>query len=201
MPRKSVGSRVCERARKTSETEIKVRIDLDGTGESKIDTGIGFLDHMLAGFAKHGFFDLNMSCEGDLLVDGHHTVEDCGIVLGEAIREALGDKEGIVRYGSMILPMDDALVLTAIDLCDRPYFEYDAKFPTERIGYLDTELVREFFYAISYSARMNLHIKVMSGINSHHICEAMFKSFAKSLDAATRTDARITSVLSTKGAL
>ena len=201
MPRKISSSRVCERSRKTSETEIKVRLDLDGTGESKIDTGIGFLDHMLAGFARHGFFDLDLSCEGDLLVDGHHTVEDCGIVLGEAIREALGDKEGIVRYGSMILPMDDALVLTAIDLCDRPYFEYDASFPTERIGYLDTELVREFFYAISYSARMNLHIKVMSGINSHHICEAMFKSFAKSLDAATRTDARITSVLSTKGAL
>ncbi len=201
MARKSSSARISEKARKTAETDIKVKIDLDGVGDAKIDSGIGFLDHMLAGFAKHGFFDLTLSCEGDLLVDGHHSVEDCGIVLGETIREALGDKEGIVRYGHMILPMDDALVLTAVDLCDRPYFEYDAVFPTERIGYLDTELVREFFYALCYSARMNLHIKVLSGINSHHICEAMFKSFAKSLDMATRYDNRINNVLSTKGAL
>ncbi len=201
MAKKGATDRISERTRKTGETDIRIKLDLDGTGESRIDTGIGFLDHMLTGFAKHGFFDLNLSCEGDLLVDGHHSVEDCGIVLGEAIREALGSKEGIVRYGSMILPMDDALVLTAIDLCDRPYFVYDATFPTERIGYLDTELVREFFYAISYSARMNLHIKVLSGVNSHHICEAMFKSFARSLDMATGTDQRIINVLSTKGTL
>lgn len=201
MAKKGAGTRISERFRKTGETDIKIRLDLDGTGESKIDTGIGFLDHMLTAFAKHGFFDLNMSCEGDLLVDGHHSVEDCGIVLGEAIREALGSKDGIVRYGSMILPMDDALVLTAIDLCDRPYFEYDASFPAERIGYLDTELVREFFYAISYSARMNLHIRVLSGINSHHICEAMFKSFSRALDMASSTDPRIINVLSTKGTL
>ncbi len=198
--KKSV-QRISEIKRTTKETDISVRLDLDGTGESKIDTGIGFFDHMLEGFAKHGFFDLNVSVEGDLLVDGHHSVEDTGIVLGEAIREALGSKEGIVRYGSMILPMDDALVLTAIDLCDRPYFSYDATFPTERIGYLDTELVREFFYAISYSARMNLHIKVLEGINSHHICEAMFKSFARSLDMATSNDPRVINVLSTKGTL
>lgn len=201
MPRKITGTRIAEKKRETKETNISVKLSLDGSGEAKIDSGIGFFDHMLEGFAKHGLFDLALTCEGDLLVDGHHSVEDCGIVLGEAIKEALGDKEGITRYGSMILPMDDALVLTAVDLCGRPYFEYDAKFPTERIGYLDTELVREFFYALSWSAQMNLHIKVLSGINSHHICEAMFKSFAKSLDAATAVDPRINNVLSTKGTL
>ncbi len=201
MPRKITGTRIAEKKRETRETNISVKLNLDGSGEAKIDSGIGFFDHMLEGFAKHGLFDLALTCEGDLLVDGHHSVEDCGIVLGEAIKEALGDKEGITRYGSMILPMDDALVLTAVDLCGRPYFEYDAKFPTERIGYLDTELVREFFHALSWSAQMNLHIKVLSGINSHHICEAMFKSFAKSLDAATVVDPRINNVLSTKGTL
>ncbi len=201
MPRKSTTQRISERKRETKETVISVNLNIDGTGEAKIDTGIGFLDHMLEGFAKHGFFDLTLSCEGDLHVDAHHSVEDCGIVLGEAIKEAIGGKEGIKRYGHMILPMDDALVLCAIDLCQRPYFEYDADFKTERIGYLDTELIREFFYAISYSAGMNLHIKVLSGNNSHHICEAMFKSFAKALDMATTTDPRISDVLSTKGTL
>ena len=188
-------------SRETKETLINVTLKIDGSGEAKIDSGIGFFDHMLESFAKHGMFDLSLSCEGDLHVDAHHSVEDCGIVIGKAIREAIGGKEGMARYGHCILPMDDALVLTAIDLCDRPYFEYDASFPTERIGYLDTELVREFFYAVSYNAGMNLHIKVLSGINSHHICEAMFKSFAKSLDMATSIDQRITSVLSTKGSL
>ena len=201
MPRKSANLRTSEQKRETKETLINLSLNIDGAGEAKIDSGIGFLDHMLEAFAKHGLFDLTMSCEGDLLVDGHHSVEDCGIVLGEAIKDAIGDKEGIKRYGHMILPMDDALVLCAIDLCGRPYFEYDASFPTERIGYLDTELVREFFYAVSYSAGMNLHIKVLSGINSHHICEAMFKAFAKALDMATTVDPRITSVLSTKGTL
>lgn len=201
MPVKKTVSRKSKQTRETKETKITVELDIDGSGESKIDSGIGFFDHMLEGFAKHGLFDLTLSCEGDLHVDGHHSVEDCGIVLGQAIREAIGDKEGIKRYGSMILPMDDALVLTAVDLCGRPYFEYDAEFPTERIGYLDTELVREFFYACAWSAQMNLHIKVLNGINSHHICEAMFKSFAKSLDTATTVDARIASVLSTKGSL
>ena len=187
--------------RKTKETDIELSINLDGTGKCSVDTGIGFFDHMLEGFAKHGFFDLTLSCEGDLLVDGHHTVEDCGIVLGEAIKDAVGTKEGINRYGHMILPMDDALVLCAVDLCGRPYLQYDASFPTERIGYLDTELIREFFYALSYSAGMNIHLKVLSGINSHHICEAMFKSFAKALDMATCYNPRITNVLSTKGSL
>ena len=193
--------RKCSKKRETKETKISLSLNIDGSGITKTDSGIGFFDHMLEGFAKHGLFDLELSCEGDLLVDAHHTVEDCGIVLGEAIKEAIGDKAGIKRYGHMILPMDDALVLCAIDLCSRPYFSYEAEFPTERIGYLDTELIREFFYAISYSAGMNLHIKVISGINSHHIAEAMFKSFAKALDAATRRDSRIKDVLSTKGTL
>lgn len=201
MAKKTFDPRIGEKTRKTKETDITCRIDLDGSGNAEIDSGIGFFDHMLESFAKHGFFDLNLKCEGDLLVDGHHTVEDCGIVIGEAIKNALGAKEGISRYGHMILPMDDALVLTAVDLCGRPYFEYDAKFETERIGYLDTELIREFFYAISYSASMNLHIKVLSGSNSHHICEAMFKSFAKALDMATGFDSRVVTVLSTKGSL
>ncbi|MBQ6319815.1 MAG: imidazoleglycerol-phosphate dehydratase HisB [Lachnospiraceae bacterium] len=201
MPAKSSKARTSEKKRETKETSISLSINIDGKGEAKIDSGIGFFDHMLEGFAKHGFFDLTLSCEGDLLVDGHHTVEDCGIVLGEAIKEAVGSKEGINRYGHMILPMDDALVLCAVDLCGRPYLQFDAKFPTERIGYLDTELVREFFYAVSYSAGMNIHIKVISGQNSHHICEAMFKSFAKALDIATCYDPRITNVLSTKGTL
>ena len=201
MPARNTGSRTNERSRETGETKISISLNIDGKGEAKIDTGIGFFDHMLEGFAKHGFFDLTLSCEGDLLVDGHHMVEDCGIVLGEAIKEALGSKKGISRYGYMILPMDDALVLCAVDLCGRPYLQFDASFPTERIGYLDTELVREFFYAVSYSAGMNIHIKVLNGINSHHICEAMFKSFAKALDMATCVDSRITNVLSTKGSL
>ena len=201
MPKKSTEPRISEKKRQTKETAISVKLGIDGTGTAKVDSGIGFFDHMLEGFSKHGYFDLELSCEGDLLVDGHHTVEDCGIVLGEAIKESLGDKEGISRYGHCILPMDDALVLVAVDLCGRPYFEYDAAFPTERIGYLDTELIREFFYAISYSAGMNLHIKVGSGSNSHHMCEAMFKSFAKALDMACTVDPRNTGVLSTKGTL
>ena len=187
--------------RKTNETQISCKLQLDGSGISKIDTGIGFFDHMLDGFTRHGLFDLDLSVTGDLLVDGHHTVEDTGIVLGNAIAKAVGDKKGIRRYGQMILPMDDALVLCAVDLCGRPYFSYDADFDVERIGYLDTELIREFFYAISYSAGMNLHIKVLSGMNSHHIAEAMFKAFAKALDEATTFDPRITNVLSTKGTL
>ena len=187
--------------RNTNETKIKLDLNIDGTGKYNIDSGIGFFDHMLEGFTKHGFFDMDLACDGDIDVDGHHTVEDCGIVLGNAIKEAIGDKKGIKRYGYMMLPMDDALVLCAVDLCGRPYFSYEADFKTERIGYLDTELIREFFYAISYSAAMNLHIKVISGENSHHICEAMFKSFAKALDMATQKEERLDDVLSTKGSL
>lgn len=187
--------------RKTKETDIKLTLGIDGTGVSEIKTGIGFFDHMLTGFSKHGFFDLTLSVNGDLEVDGHHTVEDVGIVLGTAIKEALGDKAGIRRYGSFILPMDDALCLCAIDLCGRPYFAFDCSFSTERVGELDTVLVREFFYAVSYSAGMNLHLKMLSGENAHHMIEAMFKAFGKALDVATAFDPRVKGVLSTKGAL
>lgn len=187
--------------RETKETKISVALELDGTGKSDISTGIGFFDHMLEGFSRHGFFDLNCHVSGDLQVDGHHTVEDTGIVLGQAIARAVGDKRGIRRYGSFILPMDETLVLCAVDLCGRPYLNFDAAFPTERVGGLDTELVREFFYAVSYSGAMNLHIKLLDGGNSHHMIEAMFKAFAKALDQAVGMDERIVDVLSTKGSL
>lgn len=194
-------SRSTTQKRTTKETAISMKLELDGTGKSTVETGIGFFNHMLEGFVKHGFFDLEVQIRGDLQVDGHHTVEDAGIVLGTAIREALGDKAGIKRYGSCILPMDDALALCAIDLCGRPYFVFDCDFTVEKVGYLDTELVREFFYAVSYSAGMNLHIKMLSGINNHHMIEAMFKAFARALDEATSFDDRIHGVLSTKGSL
>ncbi|MGN0412783.1 MAG: imidazoleglycerol-phosphate dehydratase HisB [Lachnospiraceae bacterium] len=187
--------------RKTKETDINLSFSVDGTGKSDISTGIGFFDHMLEGFSKHGFFDLSITVNGDLEVDGHHTVEDTGIVLGQAIKEAVGDKKGIKRFGQFILPMDDALVLCAIDLGGRPYLNFDASFSLERVGYLETQLVQEFFYAITYTAGMNLHIKVLDGRNDHHIIEAMFKAFAKALDMATTYDSRITDVLSTKGTL
>ena len=193
--------RTIELTRKTKETEIRISLNLDGKGESMVGTGIGFFDHMLEGFSRHGFFDLALEIKGDLEVDGHHSVEDAGIVLGQAIREALGDKKGICRYGSCILPMDDALALCAVDLCGRPFFDFDCTFTAQRVGALDTELVREFFYAVSYSAGMNLHIKMLSGVNSHHMIEAVFKAFARALDQAVRKDARITDVLSTKGSL
>lgn len=187
--------------RTTKETDISVTLNLDGSGRADISTGIGFFDHMLEGFSRHGFFDLECKVKGDLHVDGHHTVEDIGIVLGQAIAKAAGDKKGIRRYGSFSLPMDDALVLCAVDLCGRPYLNFDGSFPVERVGELDTELVREFFYAVSYSAGMNLHIKLLDGVNAHHMIEAMFKAFAKALDMATGYDSRVTDVLSTKGSL
>ena len=187
--------------RNTKETDIRVTLELDGSGQAELDTGIGFFDHMLDGFARHGLFDLDVYVDGDLDVDCHHTVEDTGIVLGNAIREAVGDKKGIRRYGSCILPMDEALVLCAVDLSGRPYYVSDAQFSAPMIGELDTETISEFFYAVSYSAAMNLHFKVLSGTNSHHICEAMFKAFAKALDMAVSVDPRITDVLSTKGSL
>jgi len=187
--------------RKTKETDITLSFAIDGTGEATVDTGIGFFDHMLDGFARHGLFDLKVNVEGDLAVDCHHTIEDTGIVLGNAIKKAIGDKKGIKRYGSCMLPMDETLVLCAIDLSGRPYLAFDANFTTDRVGYFDTEMVREFFYAISYTAGMNLHIKVLSGTNNHHMIEAMFKAFAKALDEATTIDPRITDILSTKGSL
>lgn len=194
-------SRRAEIERNTKETKIKIALELDGTGKAELHSGIGFFDHMLDGFARHGLFDLTVDVDGDLDVDCHHTVEDTGIVLGNAIREAVGDKKGIRRYGSCILPMDEALVLCAVDLSGRPYYVSDASFSASMIGDLDTETISEFFYAVSYSAAINLHFKVFSGSNSHHICEAMFKAFAKALDAAVAVDPRIIDVLSTKGSL
>lgn len=193
--------RIAKINRTTKETDISIELNLDGSGTASIHTGIGFFDHMLEGFARHGFFDLTCTVKGDLHVDGHHTVEDAGIVLGQAIKDAIGDKKGICRYGSFILPMDDALALCAVDLCGRPYFVFDCEFPTQKVGELDTELVREFFYAVSYSAGMNLHIRMLSGHNAHHMIEAMFKAFAKALDQATSMDSRVSGVLSTKGTL
>ena len=187
--------------RTTRETQITLTLNLDGTGKADLNTGIGFFDHMLDGFARHGLFDLSLFVEGDLQVDTHHTIEDTGIVLGRAIKEAVGDKKGMVRYGSMILPMDEALILCALDLCGRPYLVYDLKLDREFVGDLETEMIREFFYAVSYGAEMNLHIKQLSGSNNHHIIEGAFKAFAKALDSATRLDSRITDVLSTKGVL
>lgn len=193
--------RIANIARKTKETDITVTLNIDGTGKSNISTGIGFFDHMLDAFARHGLFDLTVEAKGDLNVDCHHTIEDTGIVLGQAFLQALGDKKQIKRYGSCILPMDEALVLSAVDLCGRPYFVMDAEFQAPMVGDFDTQMVREFFYAFSYSAAMNLHFKVFSGFNDHHKIEAMFKAFSKAMDEATGIDSRIVDVLSTKGAL
>ena len=187
--------------RTTKETDIAVTLNLDGSGKAEISTGIGFFDHMLNGFARHGLFDLNCQVKGDLEVDCHHTIEDTGIVLGQAIRKAVGDKKGIVRYGTCILPMDESLMLCSLDLSGRPYYVSDVEFPTERVGEMDTQMVKEFFYAVSYSAAMNLHFKMLSGGNSHHMIEGMFKAFAKALDMAVAHNPRITDVLSTKGSL
>ena len=187
--------------RETRETRITVTIDLDGTGKADLSTGIGFFDHMLDGFARHGLFDLTVRCEGDLQVDCHHTIEDTGITLGTAIARALGDKAGILRYGSCLLPMEEVLALCAVDLGGRPYFVYDAAFAAPACGGMDTQMAREFFYAVSYSAAMNLHLKVLYGENDHHKLEALFKAFAKALSAAVRQDPRIEGVLSTKGSL
>ncbi len=194
-------ARIAAIERNTKETKIKVTLDLDGTGKSELNTKIGFFDHMLDGFARHGLFDLNVLCDGDTEVDCHHSIEDTGIVLGTAIREALGDKKGIRRYGSCILPMDEACVMCAVDLSGRPYLVYDAEFTNQSCGDMDTQMAKEFFYAVSYTAAMNLHIKVLYGENDHHIMEAMFKAFAKALDQAVQLDPRITDVLSTKGSL
>ena len=194
-------TRIASAQRRTNETDIRLELNLDGSGRADISTKIGFFDHMLDGFARHGLFDLTLKCDGDTDVDCHHSIEDTGIVLGTAIKEAVGDKKGIRRYGSCILPMDEALVLCAVDLSGRPYLVYDASFTNERIGEMDTQMAKEFFYAISYTAGMNLHLKVLSGENDHHIMEAMFKAFAKALDQATQYDERITDVLSTKGSL
>lgn len=196
--------RIAEERRTTGETDIELKLALDGAGKTKVSTGIGFFNHMLDAFARHGLFDLEVSLKGDLEVDGHHSVEDCGIVLGNAIRRAVGDKKGIRRYGYFVLPMDEALVLCAVDLCDRPYFVLSGgeKFETvPMVGDFDTQLVREFFYSVSYAAGMNLHFRILEGTNAHHMIEAMFKAFSKALDMAVSLDPRIEDVLSTKGTL
>ena len=177
--------------RDTKETRIALTLSLDGTGSADIDTGIGFFDHMLDGFARHGFFDLSVKVDGDLFVDGHHTVEDTGIVLGQRSLRQSETKKELKRYGYFLLPMDDALVACAVDLCGRPYFNFDYEFNVPMIGGLDTQLIREFFYAVSYSAGMNLHIKVLDGINGHHVAEAMFKAFSKALDMAVSNEPRL----------
>lgn len=187
--------------RKTSETDITISINLDGSGKNRIDTGIPFFNHMLDGFARHGLFDLNVETKGDLEIDCHHTIEDTGIVLGQAVAEALGDKAGIKRFGSFLLPMDEVLAMCAIDLSGRPYLKYDAEFTTARLGALDTEMIQEFFYAVSYSAAMNLHLKIMESGNNHHMAEALFKAFGKALDIATQEEPRMKEVWSTKGSL
>ena len=187
--------------RTTKETDISLSLKLDGTGKNEIDTGIGFFDHMLDGFARHGLFDLSVTVKGDLLVDCHHTSEDTGIVLGQAILQAVGDKRGIKRYGHFILPMDETLALCAIDLSGRPYLKYDAEFTAERLGTMDTEMLREFFYAVAYGGMMNLHLRIMEGENNHHKAEALFKSFGKALDMATQEEPRIKEAWTTKGTL
>lgn len=197
------GDRISERHRETRETKIDLTFNADGTGASALDSGISFFDHMLSGFAKHGVFDLNLRVEGDLEVDCHHTIEDTGIVLGEAVKEAIGDKRAIKRYGHFILPMDETLVLCAVDLSGRPYLSFEAPFTVDRLGDMDTEMVREFFYAVSYSAGMNLHLKVLTPGNNHHMAEALFKAFGKALDMAVSREMRALKdeVMSTKGSL
>lgn len=187
--------------RKTKETQIELELKLDGSGKTAISTGIGFFDHMLNSFARHGMMDLRLQTVGDLDVDTHHTIEDTGIVLGQAIKAAAGDKKGMVRYGSAILPMDEALILCSLDMSGRPYLNYQITLDREKVGELETEMIREFFYAISYSAGMNLHLRQLDGLNNHHIIECAFKAFARALDAATTLDPRIHDVLSTKGSL
>ena len=194
--------RQAEISRKTGETDIRVELALDGTGKAKIDTGVGFLDHMLELTARHGRFDLAVFCKGDTRVDDHHSVEDIGIALGQALDKALGDRKGITRYGQMILPMDESLILSAVDLSGRGYLVYDLQIPTEKVGTFDTELTEEFFRALAHNARMTLHIRKLSGSNSHHIIEGAFKSVARSLRQAVRPDPDCPEEIpSTKGVL
>ena len=194
--------RTAEVCRKTAETDIRLQLNLDGTGKSRVDSGCGFLDHMLTLFARHGRFDLEAVCQGDTHVDGHHTVEDIGICLGDAFAQTLGDKRGVVRYGSMLLPMDEALILTAVDLSGRGMLCYDLHVPTEKVGAFDTELVEEFLTALARRGEMTIHVRQLAGRNSHHIIEGAFKSLARSLAAAVAIDRRFSQEIpSTKGVL
>jgi imidazoleglycerol-phosphate dehydratase len=194
-------TRRAERRRTTRETDVRVAIDLDGSGEANVATGIGFLDHMLAQFARHGLFDLEVSCQGDLHIDGHHTAEDVAITLGEAIGEALGDKAGIVRYGSAYVPMDEALARAVVDLSGRPFLVFRVENPRDRVGDLDVELVEHFWLSLATAARCTLHVELLYGRNQHHIVEGCFKAAARAFSAATRRDPRVSGVPSTKGAL
>jgi len=194
-------ARIAELSRNTAETAIQLKLDIDGSGNSLVETGVGFLDHMLTLFSKHGLFDLEVKASGDLNVDAHHTVEDIGIVLGQALKLALGDKKSIRRYGTSAVPMDEALAAVTLDIGGRPYLVCNVSFTNERVGDMDTELVEEFFRAVSVNAGMNLHINVQYGNNNHHMAEAIFKAFGRALDEATRTDERIVGVMSTKGVL
>ena len=194
-------SRTATCDRNTKETQIHIELNIDGTGQYNIDTGVGFFDHMLEGFARHGLFDLTVKVKGDTQVDAHHTVEDTGIVLGKAFLSALGDKAGIARFGFFILPMDDALVLASLDFSGRMYFDFEADLKAERLGTMETEVVREFFMGLAGGVGMNLHIRQMAGENTHHVVEAMFKAVAKAMDMASKVDERIQGVLSTKGVL
>ncbi len=194
-------NRVGTYSRKTNETKIDITFNIDGKGKADIDTGIGFFDHMLNNFARHGLFDLDVKVNGDLFVDCHHTIEDTGIALGIAIKQALGDKKSIKRYGSVILPMDESLILCSLDLSGRPYLNFDAEFTVDKVGEFDTEMVKEFFHAIAYAVGMNFHIKMLESGNNHHMIEGIFKAFSKALDNATMIDERIEDVLSTKGSL
>ena len=189
-------------ARKTAETDITLTLNLDGTGKADIDSGVPFLDHMLTLFASHGRFDLTLRCKGDTEVDDHHSVEDIGIALGDAIARALDDKRGIIRYGSMILPMDEALILAALDLSGRSYLSYDLTIPARKVGTFDTELGKEFFLALTRKAQMTLHLQQLAGRNSHHILEGAFKAFARALRAAVKNDADAADTIpSSKGVL
>ena len=194
--------RIAEIKRKTAETDIYVKHNLDGTGESDIDSGIGFFDHMLILFAKHSRFDLTVKCNGDIWVDGHHTTEDIGIALGQAFKEAIGDKRGIHRYGSTILPMDEALILSAVDISGRAYLQYYMNIPAPMVGDFDTELLREFFVAFAFNSAITLHIKQLDGVNSHHLIEGAFKSVARTLKKAVAIDETMKNEIpSSKGVL
>jgi len=198
LARKGRSARV---TRATKETDITVTIAVDGTGKASIDTGVSFLDHMLDSFARHGFFDLTVQARGDLEVDQHHTVEDVGLALGQALRDALGDKAGIRRFGEAACPLDEALVRVTVDLSGRPFFVYDVVIKRARVGTFDTELIHDFLLALSNQLGMNLHVDMVRGRNAHHIIEATFKALARALDGATQVDPRVEGVLSTKGTL
>ena len=194
--------RQAEIIRKTAETDIALKINIDGTGKSSIDTGVGFLDHMLTLFARHGRFDIELNCKGDTYVDDHHTTEDIGIALGQAFYQALADKKGVTRYGSMLLPMDEALIMAAVDLSGRGYLGYDLQIPTQKVGNFDTELVEEFFLGFIRNAQCTMHIKQLAGSNSHHIIEGAFKAVGRAMKQAVAIDKEYAEEIpSTKGVL